>query len=278
MIGVFDSGLGGLTVVKELIKHLPDYKIIYFGDTARTPYGTKSPETVIRYSIEDTKFLLKKGAELIVVACHTVSSTAMDVLKKEFPGVPFFEVVTPSLKKALSITKNKKIGLIGTRTTVESGIYERLFKEIDPEIKLYSQPAPLLVPLIEEGWLKKPETRRIVKKYLIPLKMRDIDTLILACTHYPLIKKVIQEKAGKRRKLVDPSEEVALEVKKFIEEHPEFARNLTPDGEPEIYVSDITPNFERIASMFLGKKIRLQKVALEKFLNQGGGAKNGENN
>jgi len=278
MIGVFDSGLGGLTVVKELIKHLPDYKIIYFGDTARTPYGTKSPETVIRYSIEDTKFLLKKGAKLIVVACHTVSSTAMDVLKKEFPEVPFFEVVTPSLKKALSITKNKKIGLIGTRTTVESGIYERLFKEVDPKIKLYSQPAPLLVPLIEEGWLKKPETRRIVKKYLIPLKMRDIDTLILACTHYPLIKKVIQEKAGKRRKLVDPSEEVALEVKKFIEEHPEFAQNLTPDGEPEIYVSDITPNFERIASMFLGKKIKLQKVELEKFLNQEKGAKNGENN
>ena len=262
MIGVFDSGLGGLTVVKELLKLLPQYRLIYFGDTARTPYGTKSAETVTHYAIEITNFLLKKGAKIIVVACHTVSSTAMHALKEIFPKVPFFEVVTPSMKKALKLTKNKKIGLIGTRTTVESGIYERLFKEVDPEIKLYSQPAPLLVPLIEEGWLKKPETRRIVKKYLIPLKMRGIDTLILGCTHYPLIKKVIQEKAGKRRKLVDPSEEVALEVKTFIETHPEFIKELASNEDPEIYVSDITPNFEKIAQLFLGRKITLKKVNL----------------
>ena len=146
---------------------------------------------------------------------------------------------------------------------MESRIYDKLFQEADPEIKLYSQPAPLLVPLIEEGWLKKPETRRIVKKYLIPLKMRGIDTLILGCTHYPLIKKVIQEKVGKRRKLVDPSEEVALDVKNFIENHPEFKENLILNGEPEIYVSDITPNFERIAKLFLGRKIALKKVNLE---------------
>jgi glutamate racemase len=263
MIGVFDSGLGGLTVVKEIINQVPEYKIIYFGDTARTPYGTKSAETVTRYAIENTRFLLKKGAKIIVVACHTVSSTAMPVLRELFPEVPFFEVVTPSMKKALKLTKNKKIGLIATRTTVESRIYDKLFQEADPEIKLYSQPAPLLVPLIEEGWLKKPETRRIVKKYLIPLKMRGIDTLILGCTHYPLIKKVIQEKVGKRRKLVDPSEEVALEVKNFIENHPEFKENLILNGEPEIYVSDITPNFERIAKLFLGRKIALKKVNLE---------------
>jgi len=263
MIGVFDSGLGGLTVVKEIINQVPEYKIIYFGDTARTPYGTKSAETVTRYAIENTRFLLKKGAKIIVVACHTVSSTAMPVLRELFPEVPFFEVVTPSMKKALKLTKNKKIGLIATRTTVESRIYDKLFQEADPEIKLYSQPAPLLVPLIEEGWLKKPETRRIVKKYLIPLKMRGIDTLILGCTHYPLIKKVIQEKVGKRRKLVDPSEEVALEVKNFIESHPEFKENLILNGEPEIYVSDITPNFERIAKLFLGRKIALKKVNLE---------------
>ncbi len=262
MIGVFDSGLGGLTVLKELLKLLPEYRVIYFGDTARTPYGTKSAETVTSYAIEITEFLLKKGAKIIVVACHTVSSTAMPRLKEIFPNIPFFEVVTPSMKKALKLTKNKKIGLIGTRTTVESGIYERLFKEADPKIKLYSQPTPLLVPLIEEGWLKKPETRRIVKKYLIPLKMKGIDTLILGCTHYPLLKKVIQEKAGKRRNLVDPSEEVALEVKKFIETHPELAKELTPDGEPEIYVSDITPNFEKIAKLFLGRKVNLKKIIL----------------
>jgi len=263
VIGIFDSGLGGLTVVKEILNKLPQYKIIYFGDTARTPYGTKSAETVKRYAIENTKFLLERGAKIIVVACHTVSSTAIPVLKEKFPNVPFFEVVTPSFKKALKLTKNKKIGLIGTRTTVESGIYDQLFSQVDSEIKLYSNPAPLLVPLIEEGWLKKPETRKIVKKYLIPLKMKGIDTLILGCTHYPLIKKIIQEKAGKRIKLVDPSEEIALEVKNFIENTPELAMELQENGEPEIYVSDITPNFEKIAKLFLGRPIKLKKINLE---------------
>jgi len=263
VIGIFDSGLGGLTVVKEILNKLPQYKIIYFGDTARTPYGTKSAETVKGYAIENTKFLLEKGAKIIVVACHTVSSTAIPILKENFPNIPFFEVVTPSFKKALRLTKNKKIGLIGTRTTVESGIYDQLFSQADPEIKLYSNPAPLLVPLIEEGWLKKPETRKIVKKYLIPLKMKGIDTLILGCTHYPLIKKVIQEKAGKRVKLVDPSEEIALEVKFFIENNPEIAKKLQLNEELEIYVSDITPYFEKIAKVFLGKKIKLKKINLE---------------
>jgi glutamate racemase len=263
VIGIFDSGLGGLTVVKEILNKLPQYKIIYFGDTARTPYGTKSAETVKGYAIENTKFLLERGAKIIVVACHTVSSTAIPVLKEKFPNVPFFEVVTPSFKKALKLTKNKKIGLIGTRTTVESGIYDQLFSQADSEIKLYSNPAPLLVPLIEEGWLKKPETRKIVKKYLIPLKMKGIDTLILGCTHYPLIKKVIQEKAGKRIKLVDPSEEIALEVKNFIENTSELAKELQENGEPEIYVSDITPNFEKIAKLFLGRPIKLKKINLE---------------
>lgn len=263
MIGVFDSGLGGLTVVKELLKNLPNYKIIYFGDTARTPYGTKSAETVTRYAIKNTEFLLEKGAKIIVVACHTVSSTAIPVLKNKFPEVPFFEVVTPSMKKALKITKNKKIGLIGTRTTVESGIYDKLFKEIDPEVKLYSNPSPLLVPLIEEGWLNKPETRKIVKKYLIPLKMKGIDTLILGCTHYPLIKKLIQEKAGKKIKLVDPSEEIAIEVKNFLEKFSKLNNFSNPETELEIYVSDITIYFAKVAQLFLGRKVTLKKVNWE---------------
>ncbi|MCS7150443.1 MAG: glutamate racemase [Caldimicrobium sp.] len=260
MIGVFDSGLGGLTVVKELLERVNQYKILYFGDTARTPYGTKSAETVTRYAIENTNFLLERGAKIIVVACHTVSSTAIPVLKSHFKGVPFFEVVTPSFRKALSLTKNKKVGLIGTRTTVSSGIYQRLFAEADPEISLSTNPAPLLVPLIEEGWLRKPETRSIVKKYLIPLKMKGIDTLILACTHYPILKKIISEKAGKRIKLVDPSEEVAHEVAHFIANNVEIQKCLESNGEPEIWVSDLTPNFESIAQMFLKRKVKLNKV------------------
>lgn len=261
MIGVFDSGLGGLTVVKELLVRIPQYKILYFGDTARTPYGTKSAETVGRYALENTRFLLSKGAKIIVVACHTVSSTSMALLKETFPEVPFFEVVTPSFKKALRLTKNKKIGLIGTRTTVASGIYQRLFAESDPEIKLYTNPAPLLVPLIEEGWLKKPETRSIVKKYLIPLKMKGIDTLILGCTHYPLLKKVIGEKVGRRVRLVDPSEEVAEEVANYISSSYPDRENLEKNGDPVIWVSDLTPNFEKIAQMFLNRVLQLQRIS-----------------
>lgn len=263
MIGVFDSGLGGLTVVKELLRKLPQYKLIYFGDTARTPYGTKSAETVTQYAIENTQFLLRKGAKLIVVACHTVSSTAMPTLLERFPEVAFFEVVTPSFKKALRLTKNKIIGLIGTRTTVESGIYQRLFAQADPDVKLIANPAPLLVPLIEEGWLKRPETRKIVKKYLIPLKNKGIDTLILGCTHYPLIKGIIAEKAGRRVKLVDPSEEVAEEVATYLKKA-DLKEEIPLNGEPEIWVSDITPNFERLAQLFLKRKITLRKVSLPK--------------
>jgi glutamate racemase len=262
MIGVFDSGLGGLTVVKELLAKIPQYKILYFGDTARTPYGTKSAETVTRYALENTRFLLERGAQVIVVACHTVSSTAMPVLKETFREIPFFEVVTPSFKRALQFTRKKIIGLIGTRTTVESGIYQRLFQEADPEIKLVANPAPLLVPLIEEGWLDKPETRRIVRKYLIPLKMRGMDTLILGCTHYPLIKRVIAEKAGKRVKLVDPSEEVAEEVAEFLQKNSVLKEGLKLNGEPEIWVSDLTSNFERLAQLFLKRRLKLNKVSL----------------
>ncbi|MFN3568007.1 MAG: glutamate racemase [Caldimicrobium sp.] len=263
MIGVFDSGLGGLTVVKELLKVIPEYKIIYFGDSARTPYGTKSPETVTKYALQNTKFLLEQGAKIIVVACHTVSSTAIPTLKETFKDIPFFEVVTPSFKKALKLTKKKIVGLIGTRTTVESGIYQRLFHEVDPGIKLIANPAPLLVPLIEEGWLNKPETRRIVRKYLIPLKMRGVDTLILGCTHYPLIKKLISEKAGKRIALVDPSDEIAIEVFSFLKENPQFTNSLPREEKGdnlEIWVSDLTPNYEKLAQLFLKRKVGLKKI------------------
>lgn len=257
MIGVFDSGIGGLTVLRALLNRLPGYRMLYFGDTARTPYGTKSPQTIIRYAIEDTEYLLKRGARVIVVACHSASSVATEALKARFPEVPIFEVVTPSVKKALKVTRRKVIGVIGTRATIGSGIYERLIKERAPEVKVYGKACPLLVPLVEEGWLKKPETRMIVKKCLLPLKMRGIDTLILGCTHYPVLKKVIQAKAGKRVTLVDPAEELAEEVALFLEKHPELSRELAKDGEPLILVSDLTPAFGEVARIFLGRKVNL---------------------
>ncbi len=261
MIGVFDSGIGGLTVLRELVRRLPGYRFVYFGDTARTPYGTKSPETIIRYAIEDTEFLLRRGARIIVVACHSASSVATEALKERFPGVPIFEVVTPSVKKALQVTRRKVIGVIGTRATIQSGIYERLLRERDPEVRVYGNACPLLVPLVEEGWLKKPETRRIVKKCLLPLRMKGIDTLILGCTHYPVLRKIIQEKAGRRITLVDPAEEVAEEVRAFLSRKGGSpAVDLEKDGEPLIFVSDLTPAFEDIARIFLGRRVKLLKA------------------
>ncbi len=263
MIGVFDSGIGGLTIVRELWRKLSGYRLLYFGDTARTPYGTKSPETIIAYAIQDTEFLLEHGAKIIVIACHSASSVATEALRRRFPEVPIFEVVTPSVKKALQVTRKGVIGVIGTRATISSGIYQRKVAELAPEVKVYGNACPLLVPLVEEGWLKKPETRRIVKKCLIPLKMRGIDTLVLGCTHYPVLKPVIQAKAGKRVTLVDPAEEVAEEVFRYLETHPEIRETLARGEDHAIYVSDLTEAFEKVARLFMGRRVKLLKADCE---------------
>ncbi len=260
MIGIFDSGIGGLTVVREVLEKLPQYRIVYFGDTARSPYGTKSQKTIIEYSIEDTEFLLSQGAKVIIVACNSASSVAYETLKQRF-DVPVFEVIRPAVDKTLRLTRKQRVGIIGTRATIGSGIYERLLKERLPGIEVFSQPCPLLVPLVEEGWLKRPETKRIVRKYLFPLKMKQIDTLVLGCTHYPLLKTLIEPKMGKRVQVIDSSQEVALWVKEYLERHQAVAETLTPnegqDGH-RFFVSDLTPNFEQIAGQFLGRPIKLE--------------------
>ena len=260
MIGIFDSGIGGLTVVRAVLEKLPQYRIVYFGDTARSPYGTKSQKTIIEYSIEDTAFLLSQGAKVIIVACNSASSVAFQALKDRFP-VPLFEVIQPAVQKTLSLTRKNRVGIIGTRATIGSGIYERLLKEARPEMAVFSQACPLLVPLVEEGWLKRPETKRIVRKYLFSLKMKQIDTLVLGCTHYPLLKPAIEAKMGKRVRVIDSSQEVALWVRDYLEKHPEVAGSLTPtDGQEghRFFVSDLTPNFEQIARQFLGRPIKLE--------------------
>ncbi|MBW1747843.1 MAG: glutamate racemase, partial [Deltaproteobacteria bacterium] len=216
MIGIFDSGIGGLTVVKSLMEELPGYNMIYFGDTARTPYGSKSPETVVRYALENTDFLLKQGAKLIVMACNTASSVAADRVAENY-DIPIFEVVTPATEQAVKISNTLTIGVIGTRATVKSGIYEHKIMALKPDAKVYSAACPLLVPLVEEGWMKKPETVMIIKKYLHPLKVRQIDTLILGCTHYPLLKDKIQRKIGKRVHIIDSSIAIAENVKFFLD-------------------------------------------------------------
>lgn len=257
MIGIFDSGIGGLTVVKKIFEILPDYQILYFGDTARTPYGGKGELIIKKYSQENTEFLIKMGAKIIVIACNTASAVAAKDLKSFF-SLPIFEVVTPAVEKAVKITKNKRIGIIGTRATINSKIYEKLIYEKDPTIKVFSQPAPLLVPLIEEGWIKKGETKRIIKSYLHPLKMAQIDTLIIACTHYPLVYDQIQLKIGKRVKLVDPGEEVVFKLKEFLEKNPEIEKELPKNKNHQFFVSDLTPKFSEIASRWLKKRIELK--------------------
>lgn len=261
MIGIFDSGIGGLTVVKTLMEQLPGYDIIYFGDTARTPYGTKSPETVIGYALENTNFLLDRGAKIVVIACNTASSVATGSVIENF-DVPVFEVITPAVALSMETSKTGKIGVIGTRATVKSGIYETKIKKIQSDAKVHSVACPLLVPLVEEGWLKRPETAMIIKKYLHPLKVRQIDTLILGCTHYPLLKDKIQRKIGKRVKIIDSSIAVAGVVKDFFENHPDVESQLGKNGRFKLMVSDVTDQFEKIARETLKRNVLLEHVKI----------------
>lgn len=261
MIGIFDSGIGGLTVVRAVMDQLPGYDIIYFGDTARTPYGNKSSRTVIDYSLQNTQFLIDQGARLIVMACNTASSVATDTVQARF-DLPIYEVITPAVNQSLETSKNMAIGVIGTRATISSGIYEKKIHEKTPDARVFSAPCPLLVPLVEEGWLKKPETRMIVKKYLHPLKVRQIDTLILGCTHYPLLKPIIAHKIGKQVSIIDSSMALAKEIRAFLNETPEIDRELSKNGNADFFVSDITPQFEKTARSVIKQNIALKHVSL----------------
>ncbi len=265
MLGIFDSGLGGLTVVKEVIRQMPDLPFLYLGDTARTPYGNKSREMVENYALGDTKFLMEKGAQIIIVACNTASTNAMEVLRKNF-SLPIFEVVTPAVKEALKVSTKKRIAVIGTRATINSGIYEKKIKELGgTQMVVTSQACPLLVSLVEEGWLDEAETKRIVKKYLQGLKTKNVDTLILGCTHYPLIKKIIQKAIGKRVRIIDSAQSVAQEVKKYLDSHVALKEEILKDkaSNAAYFVTDITPHFQQIAEKFLSNRIKLEKVVLE---------------
>lgn len=261
MIGIFDSGLGGLTVARAVMDVLPGYDMTYFGDTARTPYGAKSPRTVVQYALEDSEFLIEQGARIIVIACNSASSVATEHIMEKF-DIPVFEVITPAVEMAVDMTRNGAIGVIGTRATISSGIYEKKIRERSAEAKIYSRACPLLVPLVEEGWIGKPETRMIIKKYLHPLKTRQIDTLILGCTHYPILKPVIQAKAGKRVGMIDSSIAVARAILHFIETDTGMANRLTSRSNTRFFVSDITPQFEKTARMILNRNITLNHVSV----------------
>jgi len=260
MIGIFGSGIGGLTVAKAIMERIPGYDIIYFGDTARAPYGNKSPETVIEYAVSDMTFLLENGAKIIVMACNAASSVAFDIVEKF--EIPVFEVITPAVELALESSRKMAIGVIGTRATVKSGIYEKRIKAVNAGARVYSAACPLLVPIVEEGWITRPETAMIVKKYLYPLKVRQIDTLILGCTLYPLLENVIQRKIGKSIKIIDSSAGVAVKVAKFLKERPDIDCLLSKNGKTRILLSDVTEQFATTAKVILKQNVLPEQVKL----------------
>jgi len=260
MIGIFDSGVGGMTVARAVETLLPDYQIIYYGDLARTPYGSKSQEAIIEYSIDNTKFLLEHGARVIIIACNSAASVASDILRQKF-AVPIFEVITPAVERAITSTHSGSIGIIGTRATIRSGIYDQKINQKAPGYRVFSKACPLLVPLVEEGWINARETKMILRKYLAPLKQKQIDTLVLGCTHYPLLKNLIQHRIGKNRiRLIDSSIEVALTLQKYLSEHPGFDETLQHGGENKYFVSDITQAAIVTAKKIFGRHIDLAKV------------------
>lgn len=258
MIGIFDSGIGGLTVVRELHRQMPGYDFVYFGDTARLPYGNKSKELVGELSVQDAQFLIAQGAEIIVAACNTASSLGMEALRQQIK-VPIFEVVTPAVVAAAAASQGK-IGVIGTRGTIASGIHEREIKCRVPEVEVSAAECPLFVPLVEEDWLNTEETTLIAKKYLSPLKSAHIDTLILGCTHYPFLKEVVRKVLGDDVRLIDPAKETVAALQTYLAAHPALEQKLPKNGQEKYFVSDKTETFERIASRWLGKKVELQKA------------------
>ncbi|MGV8057676.1 MAG: glutamate racemase [Smithellaceae bacterium] len=252
-IGVFDSGIGGLTVVRALMERLPFENIIYFGDTARVPYGTKSVENINRYASQITEFLLKKDVKLLVVACNTMAAVAYQAVKDLSP-VPVMEVIEASARNAAAETTTKSVGVIGTPATINSNAYARAIHLLDKEIRIYSQACPLLVPLVEEGWFDHPATKLIVQEYLKPVLAEQIDTLVLGCTHYPLLKPLLQEIAGSKIKLIDSAEAMADATVDLLNQ----LSLGNPDRQPPKYlfcVSDVPYRFQTIGERFLGRTL-----------------------
>jgi glutamate racemase len=260
-IGVFDSGIGGLTVVREIMRTLPNEGVIYLGDTARVPYGTRSQETVERYAMEGTEFLLKRGIKLLVIACNTVSSVGMQGVMESAP-LPVVGVIVPGARAAAQKTKNKKIGIIGTEATINSGAYHKELSAIDNDLNVHSAICPLFVPLVEEGWLEGEVPELVAQKYLEGIKNKGIDTLVLGCTHYPLLKPVISKVMGGAVSLVDSATQTASEVGKVLEE--DGLLSADAGALREIYVTDSPEKFKEVGERFLGTGIGdVIKVRLE---------------
>jgi glutamate racemase len=266
-VGFFDSGIGGLTVVKSVQQIMPNENIVYFGDTARVPYGSKSNETVIEYSLQAANFLLRKNIKLLVVACNTASSVALKELRK-FLTIPVIGMIEPGAGTAIRESKKGIIGVIGTRATINNKAYSTEIKRLNPKVKVYEKACPLFVPLAEEGWLDHKVTELVAKEYLSEVKEKKIDTLVLGCTHYPILKEVIQKVVGKSVKLVDSGSPAAKLVEDYLNGR-QLRNQSVHHGVSEFYVSDVPVKFKDVAERFLGTKVtHLHKVELEELTNE----------
>ena len=253
-IGVFDSGLGGLTVLKEIMKITPNENIVYFGDTARVPYGPRSKETIIKYTFQAIDFLISKNVKAIVIACNTATARALKEANEKY-DIPILGVIEAGARAAVYTTKNKIVGIIGTDGTIRSKAYNAEISKLDPEIKIVDKSCPLFVPIVEEGWANTDIASLTAKRYLDDLMKEGIDSLVLGCTHYPLLKKTIGEIVGEKVTLVNPAKETAKDLKRILDENNMLRGDICEEPKYEYYVSDIPEKFAAIAEEFLKKEI-----------------------
>jgi len=262
-VGIFDSGLGGLTVVKAVQKQVPGENLVYFGDTARIPYGSKSKDTIIHYTRQIIRFLVKKEkVKVLVVACNTSSAWALKEVRREF-DIPILGVINPGAQAAVEVTRNGRVGVIGTEGTITSGAYPDAIHALNPRAKVFTQACPLFVPLVEEGKLSGSVTETVAREYLRPLLRSGVDTLLLGCTHYPLLKPVLKKIAGPRVRIVDSAEETAKNLRLNLESYGGTASGRVT---ATFYVSDLSRKFKEHAQRFLGRAIpKVEKIFIEKY-------------
>lgn len=277
MIGIFDSGLGGLIAFKEIKKLLPNYSYIYLGDTLRSPYGGRSQEAVYKFTEKAVNFLFQEGCKLIIVACNTASSEALRKLQMEYlpklkdDSKNILGVVRPLAEEAKEVSKTNRIAVVGTKATIISNVYEKelqnlsniLIKKKEEKINVFQKACPLLVPLIEENHINKPETKKILKNYLRSLKNNNVDTLILGCTHYPILLKEFKRIMGQRVQVINSSEVIAKKLKNYLEHHLEIEKNLEKKSKRKYLITDLTQNFEDMSQRILGEKVKFEKINID---------------
>lgn len=268
MLGIFDSGLGGLTVAKAIRERIPQLRLLYLGDTARLPYGNRSPDLVFQFTVQAVGYLLAQGCPLVIVACNTASAVALRRLQQDwlpgtFPDRRVLGVVRPLAEHVAAASRSGRIGVIGTRGTILSGAYVRELQAQRVGLRIFQQACPLVVPLIEEGWGRRPETTRILRHYLQPLKRALVDTLVLGCTHYGLLRQHIAAAMGRRCQVPDPAAVVAEKLADYLRRHPDLDARLTRGGACRWLVTDQTERFAELANQWLGQPLALELVNLE---------------